>query len=65
MRIDSAIKYGLPWPEPYKGKNEHFRVTLDWPVIKQETLLVATFQRNREKPYWGTRTEDFRLVCSK
>ena len=66
MKIDRNIR-AMPWPEPYRGGVQGFAVTLAWPVVDGERLLVATFSRNREKK---TRLmtgygPDFRLVCSK
>lgn len=65
MKIEKAIK-DMPWPEPFAGiPNQHFRMTLAWPVVNHERLLVVTFvwNTNRESHYY--RGKDFRLVCSK
>ena len=49
MRIDKSIK-AMPWPEPYKtAGNQDFAITLSWPTVNHERLLVATFSANREK----------------
>ena len=64
MRVDQTIKY-MAWPEPYKGDKQDFRITLSWPVINQEKLLVATIQKNEKKRRWHEPTPDFRLICSK
>lgn len=63
MKIHTKIRQ-MPWPEPYRGGNRHFRVTLSWPVVDRERLMVATFSRNLEKAT-GNHGADFRLVCSK
>lgn len=64
MKIDKAIRTA-PWPEPFAGnEKQHFRMTLTWPVVNHERLLVATFVWNASrKPSPDTR--DFRLICSK
>lgn len=65
MRIDKSIK-AMPWPEPYKtAGNQDFAITLSWPTVNHERLLVATFSANREKKHWRSPGPDFRLVCSK
>ena len=67
MKIDKKIK-DLPWPEPYQGGREDFKVTMSWPVIGQERMLVATFSINKEKerqPWESCSKQDFRLICSK
>ena len=66
MKIDKKIK-AMPWPEPFEGGNQHFAVTISWPVIDHERLLVATFRRNlKRKAYYGKpEVTEFRLVCSK
>lgn len=65
MRIDKSIK-AMPWPEPYKtAGNQDFAITLSWPTVNHERLLVATFSANREKKRWRGPGPDFRLVCSK
>lgn len=65
MKVDKRIRQ-MPWPEPWHGGNQDFIVTLAWPVIDHERLLVATFIRNREKKTWYRETgPDFRLICSK
>lgn len=65
MKVDKRLR-ALPWPEPYRGGTQDFAVTLAWPVVDGERLLVATFVRNRAKERshvsYGS---DFRLVCSK
>lgn len=65
MKVDKRLR-SLPWPEPYRGGTQDFAVTLAWPVLDGERLLVAEFVRNRAKershvPYGP----DFRLICSK
>lgn len=61
MRIDRKIKQ-MPWPEPFTSQTkQHYRITLSWPVIDHERLLVATFMQNTAK----SACRDFRLVCSK
>lgn len=64
MKIDKAIRTA-PWPEPFTGnEKQHFQMTLTWPVVNHEKLLVATFVWNASrKPSPDTR--DFRLICSK
>lgn len=65
MKIDKSIK-ALPWPEPYRSSgNQDFAVTLSWPTVNHERLMVATFSANREKKRWQSAGPDFRLVCSK
>lgn len=64
MKVDKKIKE-LPWPEEYRDGNQDFKVTLQWPVIDHERLLVATFVRNRNKKTWRTPGKDFRVICSK
>lgn len=65
MKIDKKIR-DMPWPEAYHGGQQHFVVTLKWPVINHERLMVATFIRNRDKQlYYRNVGADFRLVCSK
>ena len=65
MRINKKIR-ALPWPEPYQGGRQDFSVTLSWPVVDGERLLVMTFVRNRAKEiHWKDYGPDFRLVCSK
>lgn len=65
MKIDKKIRQ-MPWPDGWHGGQQDFIVTLSWPVIDHERLLVATFIRNREKKHWYSHTgEDFRLICSK
>ena len=65
MKISKKIKE-MPWPEPWSGGSQHFIITLSWPVIEHERLMVATFIRNREKPvHYQNIGQDFRLICSK
>ncbi len=66
MKIDKKVR-AIPWPEPWRHKgSQQFSVTLAWPVVDGERLLVATFVRNLEKEQkWRTYKPDFRLVCSK
>ena len=65
MKVDKRIK-SMPWPEPYKtAGNQDFAVTLNWPNIAGERVLVATFSANREKKRWKAAGQDFRLICSK
>lgn len=65
MRIDKSIK-DMPWPEPYLDEQTYdFGMTLAWPVIHGEKLLVATIQRNRNVRRYRQVAADFRLVCSK
>ena len=64
MKIEKQIR-DMPWPEPFTGNpKQHFRMTLAWPVVNHERLLVVTFTWNAkcESHYRG---RDFRLVCSK
>ena len=64
MKVDKAIKE-MPWPEPFVGNpRQHFRITLSWPVINHERLLVVTFVQNTHEECHHTR-RDFRLICSK
>lgn len=60
LKVDKKIKE-MPWPEPYSAEMQRFRVTLSWPIIDHERLLVATFSGNANK----VNTIDFRLICSK
>lgn len=61
MKIDKSIK-AMPWPEPFStASNQDFRMTLAWPVVDHERLLVVTFSRNIRKDCH----RDFRLICSK
>lgn len=61
MKIPKQIKE-MPWPQPFTtDPKQHYRVTLQWPVIDHERLLVATFVHNGNK----THSRSFRLVCSK
>ena len=64
MKVDKKIK-DMPWPDVYEGGNQDFMVSLSWPVIDHERLLVATFVRNRNKKMWRQEGPSFRLVCSK
>lgn len=68
MKIDKSIK-AMPWPEDFHGTLENFKLTLDWPVVDGERLMVATFTMNRdfERKAWHPKStgEDFRLICSK
>ena len=61
MKIPRKIKE-MPWPEPFRSETkQHFRITLQWPVIDHERLLVATFLQNVNR----SSRPDFRLICSK
>ena len=61
MKIPRKIKE-LPWPEPYRSDTkQHFRITLSWPVVDHERLMVATFLKNVNQ----SSRPDFRLICSK
>lgn len=55
----------MPWPEVFRGeRNVLFNVTLNWPIVDGEKILVATFMHNKN----GHRYSDFlgiRIVCSK
>lgn len=67
MKIEKQIR-DMPWPEPFEGNPlQHFRVTLSWPVVNHERLLVATFTWNTHKEckYRDCEHKDFRLICSK
>lgn len=64
MKVDKRIKE-MPWPEDYHGGQQNFRVTLSWPTVNHERLLVATFVRNRDKKTWMEPGPDFRLICSR
>ena len=46
MKVSREIR-AMPWPEPYQGERQDFNVTLAWPVVDGERLLVACFVRNR------------------
>lgn len=64
LKVDKKIK-DMPWPEEYHNNgNQSFIVTLSWPVIDHERLMVATFVKNRENHIYRS-GDDFRLVCSK
>ena len=63
MRIDKSIKE-LPWPQELKSKKFDALITLHWPVVRGEKLLVVTFTANSGKYIWR-RGKDFRIVCSK
>lgn len=64
MKIDKFIKC-MPWPDPFVGNpKQHFRVTLAWPVVNHERLLVVTFTQNINEKYYQNR-RDVRLICSK
>lgn len=63
MNVPKRVK-AMPWPEKWKWTGQqNVVVTLSWPVVNHERLLVATFRRNQENK-WIT-GEDFRVVCSK
>lgn len=65
MKIDKKIR-AMPWPGPYHGGQQGFAVTLAWPVVDGERMLVADFDRNVDKgKKWIKYGPDFRLVCSK
>lgn len=65
MKVSREIR-AMPWPEPYQGERQDFNVTLAWPVVDGERLLVACFVRNRAKRGFAKDYgPDFRLVCSK
>lgn len=66
MKIDKKIRL-LPWQEPWRNANEriHFTVTLQWPVVDHERLLVADFRRNTDHKMWRQAGKDFRLILSK
>lgn len=64
MKVDKSIR-AMPWPEPYHGGNRNFAVTLTWPVVDHERLMVATFTANVDKEQWRILGPDFRIVCSK
>lgn len=61
MKIPRQIKE-MPWPEPFTSDSrQHYRITISWPVVDHERLLVATVTQNTNQ----SKREDFRLVCSK
>lgn len=67
MKIEKQIR-DMPWPEPFVGNPlQHFRMTLSWPVVNHERLLVATFTWNKheKRKFRGREGKDFRLICSK
>lgn len=65
MKVSRKIR-AMPWPEPHQGERQDFNVTLAWPVVDGERLLVACFVRNRAKRGFAKDYgPDFRLVCSK
>lgn len=65
MKVSKEVR-ALPWPEPYEGGKQNFNVTLAWPVVDGERMLVACFVRNRaRRGYKKDYGPDFRLVCSK
>lgn len=55
----------MPWPEPFAGNpKQQFRVTVAFPVVNHERLMVVTFsqnvnEKNRSHP------RDCRIVCAK
>ena len=49
MNVPKKIK-AMPWPEEWKSQtNQDVIVTLDWPVVDHERLMVVTFRRNTGK----------------
>ncbi len=63
MNVPKRVK-AMPWPEKWKlAGQQNVAITLSWPVIDHEQMLVATFRRNQKKRW--TSGEDFRVVCSK
>ena len=65
MNVPKKVK-DMPWPDEWKSQtNQDVIVTLSWPVVDHERLLVATFRRNTGKRRYGTPGPDVRLVCSK
>ena len=61
MKIPRKIKQ-MPWPEPFVRNNrQHYRITLAWPVVDHERLMVVTFMNNTTQ----SARRDFRLICSK
>lgn len=64
MKMDKQIR-DMPWPGPFEGNPlQQFRMTLSWPVVNHERLLVVTFVWNAKYKYYGE-GRDFRLICSK
>lgn len=65
MNVPKRVK-AMPWPDKWKSEGQQdVIVTLSWPVVDHERLLVATFRRNTGKRCYGTPGPDVRLVCSK
>ena len=65
MNVPKKIR-SMPWPEVWKHKgNQTVAITLAWPVVDYEKLLVATFRRNRDGDGREIAAPDFRVVCSK
>ena len=46
-------------------EQQHFSVSLHWPVIDHHRVLVATFVRNKDRRLYCAPGDDFRLVCNK
>lgn len=55
----------MPWPEYHGNAQQDFAVTLSFPIIDHERLMVATFTNNANKRHYDIPGPDFRLVCSK
>lgn len=62
MKIPKAIQE-MPWPDLYQGGQQTYRITLNWPVINHQRLLVITFTINSVKKSYPGRS--FRLICWK
>lgn len=67
MKIEKQIR-DMPWPEPFAGNPlQHFRMSISWPVVNHERLLVVTctWNEHEECKFRGSVGKDFRLICSK
>lgn len=67
MKIEKQIR-DMPWPEPFEGNPlQQFRMTLSWPVVNHERLLVVTFTWNKNEncKFGWFKGKDLRLICSK
>ena len=63
MEVDKSIRL-MEWPPAFESTNHNAWVTLNWPEIGGEQLLVVTFIKN-SRWYGWRENRNFRLVCSK
>lgn len=64
MKIPKEVRV-MPWPEPFAGNpKQQFRVTVAFPVVNHERLMVVTFSQNVNEKY-RDKPRDCRIVCSK